>query len=295
MTQGPHAIFRPRPGPRPRRSLLALALALSAGAHVGFAAMLWVGQPARPDAGAVVEIEIVADAGEAAPGSASASPAGTSASRVPAATSRPARASAPPAAPPPQAPRAAGEPPALAPTPARPAPAMTAPNLAEAAPTAKPLRRPARVPPSPASVPRAADSSPPPPAARPTRPQSAAIPLVAADAAPGVAAPGAAAPSAGPEPGSSPPRYGFGSAANPIPRYPEAARARGWEGLVLLAVGVAADGRADSVAVARSSGHTVLDEAALDAVRRWRFAPARRAGIPVPGTAAVPIRFRLED
>jgi protein TonB len=87
----------------------------------------------------------------------------------------------------------------------------------------------------------------------------------------------------------------LGSAANPLPRYPEIARERGWEGVVLLTVGVAADGRAETIAVGRSSGHAVLDQAALEAVRRWRFAPARRAGVPVAGTAAVPIRFRLED
>jgi periplasmic protein TonB len=37
----------------------------------------------------------------------------------------------------------------------------------------------------------------------------------------------------------------------------------------------------------------VLDQAALDAVRRWRFSPATRGGKPVEWTARLPIRFRL--
>jgi protein TonB len=114
----------------------------------------------------------------------------------------------------------------------------------------------------------------------------------AAHVAPGA---GPSAETMQPGPASSPPRYGVGSAANPAPRYPEMARERGWEGLVVLAVNVAADGRAESVSVSRSSGHRVLDQAALEAVRAWRFEPARRGGLPIAGNALVPIRFRLED
>jgi protein TonB len=63
----------------------------------------------------------------------------------------------------------------------------------------------------------------------------------------------------------------------------------------MLTVSVAADGRAERVSISRSSGHSLLDASAVDAVRRWRFEPARRAGAPIAGTATVPIRFRLED
>jgi protein TonB len=168
-----------------------------------------------------------------------------------------------------------------APAPPSPPRALTAPRVKDIA-----LRRPARIPPPPAKAPRLAAAA----ASRGTeraqaRPQTASVPIVAADAAPG----------AGPENGTTPPRYGFGSAANPIPRYPHLARENGWEGVVMLMVQVGARGEALSVSIARSSGHGLLDVSAVDAVRRWRFEPARRAGIPVAGTATVPIRFRLEE
>ena len=72
-------------------------------------------------------------------------------------------------------------------------------------------------------------------------------------------------------------------------------RERGWEGLVVLTVAVTAAGAPDSVAISRSSGHETLDRAALEAVRRWRFEPARRVGMAIAGTVSVPIRFRLDD
>jgi len=81
---------------------------------------------------------------------------------------------------------------------------------------------------------------------------------------------------------------------NPLPPYPGSARRMGMEGVVLLEVIVAPDGRAREVRVLRSSGHALLDEAAVSTVRtHWRFIPARRDGVPVESRAEVPIRFRL--
>jgi protein TonB len=83
---------------------------------------------------------------------------------------------------------------------------------------------------------------------------------------------------------------------NPLPPYPMVARRLGMEGVVLLDVLVVADGHAADVRVQQSSGHPVLDEAALTTVRReWRFVPARRGGVPVESRVTVPIRFRLSD
>jgi protein TonB len=48
------------------------------------------------------------------------------------------------------------------------------------------------------------------------------------------------------------------------------------------------------VSVDTSSGSTALDEAALDAVRKWRFVPAKRGAQPVEAWHLVPIVFRLE-
>lgn len=80
---------------------------------------------------------------------------------------------------------------------------------------------------------------------------------------------------------------------NPRPTYPRAARRMGMEGRVVLEVTVGAEGRAQEVTVAESSGHGVLDRAARRAVRRWRFEPARAAGQAVASTTTVPVRFEL--
>ena len=65
-------------------------------------------------------------------------------------------------------------------------------------------------------------------------------------------------------------------------------------GRVLLRVRVGADGRAETVDVAASSGYDRLDRAAIDAVRRWRFVPARRGDAAVSAWINVPIAFSLE-
>jgi protein TonB len=80
---------------------------------------------------------------------------------------------------------------------------------------------------------------------------------------------------------------------NPPPRYPDSARRQGWEGRVMVRATVGADGRVQSVALHRSSGHGVLDRAALDAVRRWRFRPRTENGNPTPATVEVPVNFFL--
>lgn len=91
------------------------------------------------------------------------------------------------------------------------------------------------------------------------------------------------------------PRFAVGSAGNPLPRYPTAARRRGLEGRVVLRVFVGSDGRARSVSVWSASPHPILDEAAVETLRRWRFEPARQAGMPVAAWVNVPITFRLSD
>jgi len=86
-----------------------------------------------------------------------------------------------------------------------------------------------------------------------------------------------------------------GLAKNRPPDYPEAARRRREQGRVVIRVAVSEDGVPMEVAVAVSSGHPPLDAAAMAAVQRWRFAPATRAGRPIPGNAEVPIDFRLAE
>jgi periplasmic protein TonB len=76
------------------------------------------------------------------------------------------------------------------------------------------------------------------------------------------------------------------------PTYTEEARRRGLEGDVLLDVVVRSDGTVGSVRVVRSLG-AGLDERAIDAVRQWRFSPARRLGTPVDVLVEVAVTFRL--
>ncbi len=82
---------------------------------------------------------------------------------------------------------------------------------------------------------------------------------------------------------------------NPKPNYPGIARSRHWEGLVLLRVYVTADGRCGNLNVARSSGHDVLDESAVSAVRNWRFVPGKRGDTPIASWVTVPIEFSLRN
>ena len=81
---------------------------------------------------------------------------------------------------------------------------------------------------------------------------------------------------------------------NRPPTYPARALVDRMEGTVLLRLQVAGDGRVAEVEVFTSSGHRVLDAAAVRAVRSWRFAPARRGGRPVAATVRLPVRFALD-
>jgi protein TonB len=90
-------------------------------------------------------------------------------------------------------------------------------------------------------------------------------------------------------------RYDVTSLNNPKPPYPLAARRNGAQGRVILSVQVSASGVSNTVQLKRSSGHAVLDNAALQTVRHWRFVPARRGDAPVESWVDVPIIFRLES
>ncbi|MCE5262291.1 MAG: energy transducer TonB [Deltaproteobacteria bacterium] len=87
------------------------------------------------------------------------------------------------------------------------------------------------------------------------------------------------------------PRYGD----NARPAYPPLARLRGYQGVAVLFVEVLADGRVGRMGIRRSAGHEILDRAALEAVRSWRFDPGRREGRAVPMSVEVPVRFVLNE
>lgn len=93
----------------------------------------------------------------------------------------------------------------------------------------------------------------------------------------------------------TPPSFSAAYLRNPAPRYPVAARRAGEQGTVTLKVLVGMDGLPQRVEVEKTSGSSRLDSAALDAVRRWRFVPARRGAAPIESWVLVPVVFRLES
>jgi len=80
---------------------------------------------------------------------------------------------------------------------------------------------------------------------------------------------------------------------NAFPEYPPAAVAQRLEGTVLLRLWIDATGQVQRVELASSSGHPLLDAAAVKAVRTWRGSPAERDHHPVATEELLPIRFRL--
>lgn len=81
---------------------------------------------------------------------------------------------------------------------------------------------------------------------------------------------------------------------NPPPGYPEIARQLGYEGIVLISAEILANGRVGKTMVRRSSGYAILDQTAMEAVRDWKFEPAKKSGVPCKTWAELPIRFRLD-
>jgi len=80
-----------------------------------------------------------------------------------------------------------------------------------------------------------------------------------------------------------------------LPGYPSSARKEGREGIVTVLVLVGTDGKPVSVTVRVSSGHEDFDTAAVTAVKKWLFAPARKGKEAVASFHDVRIRFRLDE
>jgi len=75
------------------------------------------------------------------------------------------------------------------------------------------------------------------------------------------------------------------------PVYPPLARAARVEGIVILEAVIAEDGSVRDVRVLRSV--QLLDEAAAEAVRQWRFTPTLLNGQPVPVVMTITVAFKL--
>lgn len=92
-----------------------------------------------------------------------------------------------------------------------------------------------------------------------------------------------------------PPSFAAAYLQNPAPEYPQLSRRMGEQGRVLLRVLVSSNGVADRVKIETSSGSSKLDEAALRAVEKWNFVPAKRSNQPVSAYVLVPVKFSLNS
>lgn len=79
------------------------------------------------------------------------------------------------------------------------------------------------------------------------------------------------------------------------PSYPREAFLRNIQGIVWIRLAINPQGKASAAQVERSSGSSLLDEAALEAAREWAFVPARRAGMAVSTQVRIPIRFQIVE
>lgn len=82
---------------------------------------------------------------------------------------------------------------------------------------------------------------------------------------------------------------------NPAPSYPIFAQRRQQQGTVLLRVKVSIEGKPETIELNKSSGFKLLDEAAQNTVKTWRFVPAKHGNNAISAWVIVPIQFRLNN
>jgi len=97
---------------------------------------------------------------------------------------------------------------------------------------------------------------------------------------------------------TAPARVGEGSVAAPTrvkyvpPVYPELAQSARVQGAVIVEAVIGPDGRVQDAKIVRSIA--LLDQAALDAVRQWEYAPTVIGGVAVPVIMTVTVNFTLQ-
>ena len=86
-----------------------------------------------------------------------------------------------------------------------------------------------------------------------------------------------------------------GFASNLPPIYPNLARRRGIQGTVVIIAGISPSGLVSSTKIKTSSGSGTLDNAAIRAIRDWRFTPATNNGRPITSEVEIPLTFKLSS
>lgn len=80
----------------------------------------------------------------------------------------------------------------------------------------------------------------------------------------------------------------------PSPSYPESARASNVEGTTVVGLIISVNGNVTSAWVESSSGNSILDQTAVNAVYGWQFVPAKQNGVAVEAQSRVPVSFTLK-
>ena len=124
-----------------------------------------------------------------------------------------------------------------------------------------------------------------------TAPQTPPVPSAATVAASPVAA---ALNSAAATPSVQLPSSDADYLQNPRPPYPAISRRLNEQGKTMVRVLIGADGQPQRAEIAKSSGYTRLDDAAIATVMRWRYAPGKRGGVAESMWFDVPINWVLE-
>ncbi len=77
--------------------------------------------------------------------------------------------------------------------------------------------------------------------------------------------------------------------------YPRKAVRKGWEGQVVVAAEILPDGSVGQTELAKTSGHEVLDRAAVDAIKTWKFSEASREEDAIPQYVDIPVMFKIQS
>ena len=91
------------------------------------------------------------------------------------------------------------------------------------------------------------------------------------------------------------PKFDVAYLNNPAPVYPKMSRRQGEQGRVMLKVLVSENGTAEQVQLDTSSGYEKLDQAAIEAVKKWSFVPAKRSNQAISAYVLVPVKFSLNS
>ncbi len=176
---------------------------------------------------------------------------------------------------------------------------LVAPEPEPAPPPPKPVPPPPKPEPKPVPTPKPVAKPTPKPTPKPEPVREVAQEPVQQAAPTPPAPPSAPVQQATPAPEApapvTPPRTDATHLNNPAPQYPALSRRLGEQGRVMLDVYILPDGSVGEIKLNRSSGFPRLDNAALQAVKTWKYVPAKRGDKPIPFWYVQPVSFVLNN